>query len=685
MKKKAVEKTAYLTPEKCSVRGIKFVAAAGVRVIRGEKHLILDIYKNRKDCLDVPVMRFAYTKKEWGHYRPEERKWSACGIRGNSLRVIWNSETRRDDMETYLPESGRETVRRFAGTKIWKEERWWEYLEYLQRQIYDGKRGKHYERRRERLKARCAAVPELPDGLLEWCRNALFAGTDYIYYKRKGRYATFWCSHCGKEYTAATQRKDGYAGMSGKVVDIPRGGDRRICEKCGTEGICKPVGRMKKEHIIKRECYTGQPYWKTGAVSRYMQIEKILTVGQPERFEVTEIARSFFHDAEKRITDYHLYSTYTGENEWCDHNIGGMGAQIRENPAEVYPGTYEALRDTDFRYCALREYAGYAGKVGLADYLDAFRKYPQMEHLVKAGLYGIVEKIVGYGNAGILADGNADRPEEALGIRKNHMRLLQGQRGDTRLLNVLRAEKEAGTAWTDEQCRKLELLEPDRRKLCMAMQHMTAEKFLNRVQKYAGTDIEILCSSQENVLGLTAQRYLDYLEMREMRGYDMSNTVYLFPKDLEEAHRKMAEEINSEADRRRKQEADIRYPEIARSYRRYRKKYFYEDGDLFIRPARSAGEIIEEGRALHHCVGSEGYLKKHNAGESIILMVRFKKMPDTPYITVEIQNGRIVQWYGENDRKTDEKNMEQWFAKYKKELGKDRKTAEETKTVPVAV
>lgn len=73
-----------------------------------------------------------------------------------------------------------------------------------------------------------------------------------------------------------------------------------------------------------------------------------------------------------------------------------------------------------------------------------------------------------------------------------------------------------------------------------------------------------------------------------------------------------------------------------------------------------------EGRILHHCVGGDDYLRKHNEGETYILMLRQQEEPEVPYITVEIDgnNGRIIQWYGAHDKKPDEKNMQRWVDNY---------------------
>lgn len=125
-----------------------------------------------------------------------------------------------------------------------------------------------------------------------------------------------------------------------------------------------------------------------------------------------------------------------------------------------------------------------------------------------------------------------------------------------------------------------------------------------------------------------------------------------------------------------------RYPEIRHVYRGLRNKYLYEDDKYIIRPARSAEEIVMEGRLLHHCVGGNTYLAKHNTGKTYILMLRFKEEPDVPYITVEIdaKNPRILQWYGDKDKKPDEKNMQLWLNTWLMKL----KTGTLTETIQTA-
>ena len=236
--------------------------------------------------------------------------------------------------------------------------------------------------------------------------------------------------------------------------------------------------------------------------------------------------------------------------------------------------------------------------------------------------------------------------------------------------------------WTDEQVEHLAETDLSGTQVEMATRYMTLQKLLNRIEKYSGCEYGTECSSASARIRHTATTYADYLSMRINLGYDLNNTVYQQPQDLEAEHNKMVMETNKEEMDKHLKEVAERYPEIRHVYRKLRNKYLYEDDRYIIRPARSAEEIVMEGRLLHHCVGGNTYLDKHNTGKTYILMLRFKEEPDVPYITVEIdaKNPRILQWYGDKDKKPDEKNMQSWLNTWLMKL----KTGTLTETIQTA-
>ena len=151
-------------------------------------------------------------------------------------------------------------------------------------------------------------------------------------------------------------------------------------------------------------------------------------------------------------------------------------------------------------------------------------------------------------------------------------------------------------------------------------------------------------------------------------GYDLSNSVYLFPRDLQSAHNEMVLQRESAKLDKRIKEVEKNYAAIKKHYRKTAKMYSFESDGYLIRPAKCAGEIVMEGRLMHHCVGGDNYLEKHAKGKSFILLMRKKEKPEEPYVTIEIKDKEIVQWYEAYDKKPHEDEIQPWLDSYIKHL-----------------
>lgn len=178
-------------------------------------------------------------------------------------------------------------------------------------------------------------------------------------------------------------------------------------------------------------------------------------------------------------------------------------------------------------------------------------------------------------------------------------------------------------------------------------------------------------SAQEiNELAVNLRKEGDGKSIHELAkkslGYDMTNDVYLRPRDLPRRHREVVEESRGKEEEMREKQAEEKYSGISERFKKLDRYYHYEDDKYSIRPACSATEIIAEGRTLHHCVGSEdqAYLRNHHEGKSTILFLRKKEEADTPYITIEICGTAIRQWYGAYDKKPDESEIKKWLEQY---------------------
>ena len=80
MKKKAIEKIPYLGLRKISSKEeVKYIGVTAVKIVGHEKHLFLEVYRNKKKSKETPLVRIVLTKKDFGTYWPRgewtDREW----------------------------------------------------------------------------------------------------------------------------------------------------------------------------------------------------------------------------------------------------------------------------------------------------------------------------------------------------------------------------------------------------------------------------------------------------------------------------------------------------------------------------------------------------------------------------------------------------------------------------------
>lgn len=701
MKKKTIEKIPYLKLPENVKKGAKYVGTTAVKVVGHEKHLFLEVYRNKKASREIPLVRIVLTKKDFGSYFPEQEEWNRKKIKING-KLLWNGEEDCRDGWQQLEkknilrtEEDLERIKSFCKTTIWKEERWWGYIEHHQNCITRTERSRievrKCERRQTALEERSRNTKILPEAkILKIADERWFHQEHHLYYKKYGNWVQIACSKCGGVTDARWKAGDSYESQFQQIVQEPRENKTGKCPMCGAYGTYKCQGKAKHDYSKRMHLFLGQKYKTTGMVMRYVEVTKEWKLeliagengtemhGAYEELSGVEIARAYFEPGKDVQIDYHKHNPYSGKDFWDDCNLSG-NYHIRIEEAPILADTYKEMKDTMFQYSALKEYASEIRNVNIVRYLEQYQQTPQIEVLVKMGLFGIAKEIVD-NCQDIVSDASAKRPDTFLGIRKERVHQLIVSRGDIKLLGAMKTEKRLQQAWTEKQIEHLAETGLRTEQVETAIKYMGIQKILNRIEKYAGCAYGTKCAEAENRIRATANTYMDYINMRLALGYDMNNTVYQQPRNLVEAHNQIVLESNKEEMDIRIREVEQKYPSIRAIYRELRKIYFYEDDTYLIRPARSAGEIVREGRLLHHCVGGDNYLGKHNRRESYILMLRFKDKAEEPYITVEISsnNPKIRQWYGTNDRKPDAKNMQKWLNDYLKQLKEKREMLAKT-------
>lgn len=139
---------------------------------------------------------------------------------------------------------------------------------------------------------------------------------------------------------------------------------------------------------------------------------------------------------------------------------------------------------------------------------------------------------------------------------------------------------------------------------------------------------------------------------------DMTNNKVLFPINFKVKHDELMnklEEVKSE----------IFNKSIMKQSEKY-KKLIYENEKFCIFPTSSADELIEESKALDHCVRT--YAERVANGETEIMFVREKDKKDKPLYTLELKQKRIIQFRAKNNTMPKEEAIDfvkEWSKKNK--------------------
>nr|DAU25287.1 MAG TPA: PcfJ like protein [Caudoviricetes sp.] len=167
--------------------------------------------------------------------------------------------------------------------------------------------------------------------------------------------------------------------------------------------------------------------------------------------------------------------------------------------------------------------------------------------------------------------------------------------------------------------------------------------------------------------------YIDYLKLMKLCGVPINDTNAC-PKDLQRAHQDMVELFNALEKERREEEKRKREAETKKKFEQITKARknmeMTINGYVFILPKR-ASDLVEEGSALHHCVGT--YVEDHASGETTIVFIRNSDKLDRPLYTMEFRKKDIVQIRAKYNKKPPNEVFEAAEIWKKKVLNERRK------------
>ena len=168
---------------------------------------------------------------------------------------------------------------------------------------------------------------------------------------------------------------------------------------------------------------------------------------------------------------------------------------------------------------------------------------------------------------------------------------------------------------------------------------------------------------------ISSKTYNDYIRACDWLKLDFSDTKVLFPRNFQEVHdrytkqygdwlaeQRRLREIEEERQRaKEREERRERAKTLGENLKEMAEKFAFlakTDEQYMVKIARSKLDLIDEGSALHICVGHFDYDERMAQGKSIICFIRRVSEPDVPFVCAEVKVGptlKLVQCYGEHN------------------------------------
>lgn len=565
-----------------------------VAVQAAEGIVVADIYDSEKRL----IRRFFADGSNWQNYDVESGTWNQ---RQNASGPGWGF----GPDETYITESQEipEEVQEIIGRKPYSNESLDNYLWKYTYYINSAKRD-NYERRKgdriyKMLKDSKLPAPEMKR-FHEWLLKEALPAVSMMSPKNKKKKNPIRCLSCGCRRQVTGIRHKG----------------TWICPKCGRETIV-----YEERYITARKDKESIAYF-TAVPGGFALVAGDLKRGFSEEGKqlIDYRRRQICYRGAKEKKD--LYDPLTSWNGFKFAKFSLDGNYI------LYPGNLEEALESEpaLQKDAMRLAGKKASVFALTDSLNM----ELIRRITKAGLLGLLE--------GARSEWKlAGSFEELTGIDQNYIHEFRVNGYGWSMIATIKAFKEVFEDKGTYSPKQLEAMSTFgggdiSRRLRSLYNLMTSTKCIN----YFAKQIEL------NEVGFTtaADWYIDYIDAvrymnrAQIDDIDLDQSYFRFPKNIKEAHDRLEAQITGIKEKRKS--ADIK--ERAEEY----KKIPQPAGPLKAIIPESVEEFMNEGAALHHCVGWNPVYRSGQAdGSMLTYFIRKKKEPEKPFFTATytIRNG----------------------------------------------
>jgi len=598
---------------------IAYLITSSIELVNKQKILFLSLWsqRDRKEKADYKIYIYdgGYISQslddEEGIY-----KWSVACLENLVGYCYQNNKALCDRLQD------RERIETFFKVKLKVGEEY-NIIDKFQKGLMNEKLNIKHKKITDVIDKAMLKVGTLPKNFDNWVYNSPFGFSRYIYYKRKGKNISGYCTECKKDFVI-TETK-----LTQKNI---RHNNNGTCPKCNKKIEYKAIG--KTTQLQDRAEFAIMQKYEKGFIVRYFSgsITYMKHYKNPTIHYYETIREIYTPNNNFLIIKKYEYNEFlqTGETRWCDDS------RRREVPkAYFYTRNLKSiLADTKWKYSCMYDYAKEVKFLFADVFLIEYLKHPTIEYFIKAKLYKFVDDNLScYNSAWDGINFKAKKIKDIFGI-DNHLfqqmqRLNFGNKGLRQIKELVKKEKTI----TDLQMKWLDNNLSDFGYFNKILELTTVYQII----KYVKTQINSKYSVY-NVLN----DWCDYVVQCRELNYDLNNTFILYPKNLLERH----EELTLMSDSKKLEKYNSKIKNV---FENVNKIYAYSDKKKFtIRPVNNVLEIVAEGYKQRHCVAGRGYVESMSKGNIAIMLARTIDEPDKPFYTLELnlRTNSVIQCRG---------------------------------------
>ena len=498
----------------------------------------------------------------------------------------------------------------------------------------------------------------------------------YVFYEtRPDRSRDCWCTSCRNRFHVSRRGHADFFRASHKGArSAMKSKAKAACPLCGADAVLIAANKFRTflslceyRLVVRLTAWDGWLLAQAGVVVREFERNEYYDVTEERRFH--EFRRFAFKPGRRNEWTLRWLLKMISRCEWTmasatDFLPNGCyfhAVCARWNAAKSvgeahYPAPFHAaqtyavlnpgaLSESDMRYCQYFEWFRdeYGDKATvyahLCAYLSEFTRRPQMEFLVKLGYRSVVSDLLsGRLNRDVL-NWKAKNPADFFGLSKPDFRAFRDADSDLKALKLFRDLNGRGLCADMREfaeARKRFFERFDAFLECCAAAGVTVRRGADYVNKTAVRLSPPHSGIRQGILPKTHTSayfqeaiilWFDYLDNARRLDYDLTRDDVRMPRNLPERHDAAAATVKAAEDAAQRKKYRNLYDAL-------RLRYEYVADGLEIVVPSCAGDIVEEGKALRHCVG--GYAARHLDGKIAILFLRRQEAPHTPYVTIEM-------------------------------------------------